>query len=212
MTPHWCAMYKLLFLSLFFLAYHLCEKATWGFTVARLYTMHDLNLSNFEDPAPYLGQKFYLKDQGGQSFVFFSEDGRLVLKLFKEMPRPWLIWPAYQKKKLGKLSRTLRGYTLAMERMPESSALLALHFKVTEKPLIVTLVDRLNIAHSVDLSKVYFALQHKVEPISSSLPIKPLFEELKKVGLKDHDHRLEQNIGQKDGRLVFLDPGRFTTL
>jgi hypothetical protein len=205
-------MYKLLFISLVFLTYHLCEKATWGFTVARLLTSHDLNFSNYEDPVPYLNQTFYLKDQGGQSFVFFSEDGRTVLKFFKDMPRPWLLWPSYQKKKLSKLSRTLQGYTLAMERLPESSALLALHFKTTKEPLFVTLVDRLHIAHRVDLSKVYFALQRKVDPLSSETPLTPLLEELKKAGLTDHDHRLEQNIGQDRGRLVFLDPGRFTLL
>jgi hypothetical protein len=209
-------MYKLIFVSLLFLAYHLCEKATWGFTIARLHTTCDLNLSNHIDPAPYLNQKFFLKDQGGQSFVFFSEDGTLVLKVFKDMPRPWLILPSYQKKKLGKLVRTLRGYTLAMERLPSETALLSLHFKPSLTPLPTILVDRLNIAHTVDLSSVYFVVQKKVEPFASR-PLSPpelqrVVDRLYEVNLTDHDHRLHLNLGWDGDHLVFLDPGRFTAL
>ena len=201
------------FLLLFALAYHLCDKVTWGFTLARLHTTYDLNLANHTDPTPYLHQKFYLRDQGGQSYVFFSEDDTLVLKVFKDMPRPWLIFPSYQKKKIGKLRRTLTGYTLAFEHIPTNTALLSLHLKPSSTPLMASLVDRLNITHTADLSSVYFVVQRKAEPLSSR-PFDPaelqqLLGRLESAHLCDHDHRLHLNLGWVDDELVFLDPGRF---
>ena len=60
-----------LFFALFGLAYFLSDLATWGFTLARLRTSYNLSLpSEGAEPYLYLKQKFYLKAQGGQSYVF----------------------------------------------------------------------------------------------------------------------------------------------
>ncbi len=114
----------LLFVALFGLAYFLSDLATCGFTLARLRTSYNLSLpSEGAEPYLYLKQKFYLKAQGGQSYVFISADGKYVLKFFKDMPRPWLPLPSYQKKKIGKLKRTLKGYQLAFSRLREETGL-----------------------------------------------------------------------------------------
>lgn len=209
---------KLLKISAFFLLFvltdHFTEKATWGFTTARLHTTHDLGFSNRGDPTSYLHQKFYLFAQGGQSYTFVSQDGTTVLKLFKDMPRPWLALASYQQKKLGKLRRTLKGYALAFDRLQKLTGLIALHLKTTpSSPLPVTLVDRLNISHTVDLSSIYFILQHRAQPLSShpfSLSqVQKLIEERCAAHLADHDPRLHLNLGWKDQELIFIDPGRF---
>jgi hypothetical protein len=94
-----------LFIALFGLAYFFSDLATWGFTIARLRTSQPLGPSEGVEPYLILKQKFYLKDQGGQSYVFISADEKYVLKFFKDMPRPWIPLKNYQRKKLGKQTR-----------------------------------------------------------------------------------------------------------
>ena len=203
-----------LFFALFGLAYFLTDLATWGFTVARLRTSQPLGPSNGVDPYLYLQQKFYLKAQGGQSYVFISADGNTVLKFFKEMPRPWIPFANYQAKKLGKLKRTLNGYQLAFERLREESGLLYLHLSPTPAPLPVILVDRLHIEHAIDLSTTYFILQKKAAPLTdlsteALSQISHLLQIRAAHHISDHDPRLQSNLGWCDGHLVFIDPGRF---
>jgi hypothetical protein len=202
----------LLFFFIFALAYFLTDLATWGFTIARLRTAQPLGPSEGIDPYLYLRQKFYLKDQGGQSYVFISSDEKYVLKFFKDMPRPWIPFPNYQKKKLGKLKRTLHGYHLAFERLPQETGLLYLHLSPTLTPLPAILVDRLLIEHSVDLSSTYFVLQKRAAPLTKKPALSQVSELLQKrasVHIADHDPRLHTNLGWIDNHLVFIDPGRF---
>jgi hypothetical protein len=204
----------LLFLTLFILAYFLTDQATWGFTVARLKTSQPLGPSLGVDPHLILQQKFYLKDQGGQSYVFISADEKYVLKFFKDMPRPWIPFKKYQKKKIGKLIRTINGYHLAFERLREETGLLYLHLSPTKPALPTTLVDRLSIEHSIDLSSVYFVLQKRATPVASFSEstlnqVSALLQKRASAHIADHDPRLHTNLGWIDGQLVFIDPGRF---
>lgn len=203
-----------LFFALFGLAYFLTDLATWGFTIARLRASQPLGPSEGIDPYLYLQQKFYLKAQGGQSYVFISSDGKTVLKFFKEMPRPWLPLSHYQSKKLGKLKRTLTGYQLAFNRLRKESGLLYLHLSPTPTPLPAILVDRLHIEHHLDLSSTYFVLQKKATPLSdlsegTLSQISTLLQKRASLQISDHDPRLQSNLGWCDGQLVFIDPGRF---
>ncbi len=204
----------LLFFTLFGLAYFFSDLVTWGFTIARLRTSKPLGPSRGAAPYLILKQKFYLKDQGGQSYVFISADEKYVLKFFKDMPRPWIPFKNYQQKKLGKLIRTLSGYHLAFERLQQETGLLYLHLSPTTTPLPTTLVDRLNIEHPIDLSSVYFVLQKRATPISSFsestlLQVSELLQKRASLHIADHDPRLHDNLGWIDGHLVFIDPGRF---
>jgi hypothetical protein len=201
------------------LAYYLSDLATlatWGFTIARLKTSHDLGFTPCgADPRPYLSQKFYLRDQGGQSYVFISADHQYILKFFKDMPRPWIPFSGYQQKKLGKLKRTLKGYDLAYHRLPKETGLISLHTALTSTPIPATLVDRLNIEHAVDLSSVYFILQKTADPLpkelgsESLLQIRQLLQRRASAQIADHDPRLHLNLGWVDGHPIFIDPGRF---
>jgi hypothetical protein len=204
----------LLFFALFGLAYFLTDLATWGFTVTRLRTSQPLGPSEGVDPYLYLQQKFYLKDQGGQSFVFISADGKYILKFFKDMPRPWVPFSGYQKKKLGKLKRTLTGYHLAFDRLRQETGLLYLHLSPTQAPLPTVLVDRLAIEHAIDLSSIYFILQKRATPLTdfSETTLSQISELLQKrasAHIADHDPRLHSNLGWIEDHPVFIDPGRF---
>jgi len=197
--------------------YFLCEKATWGFTLTRLHTQHDIGFENEGlEPTPYLQQKYYLKAQGGQSYVFFSEDGQYVLKFFKDMPRPWLTKESYQTKKWGKLHRTLTGYKLAYDHLLEETGLITLHLKPYTTPLITRLIDRLGIEHTVDLGSTYFVIQKRAEPLtfdqfqSHIQAIRVILKKQQAKQIVDHDTRLLSNIGWADGQPLFIDPGRFT--
>jgi hypothetical protein len=205
---------SVLFLALFGLAYFLTDLATWGFTTARLKASETLGSSAGNDPHPYLQQKFYLKDQGGQSYVFISSDGKYVLKFFKDMPRPWLPLSHYKKKKLGKLKRTLNGYQLAFDRLRQETGLLYIHLCPTSTPLPAILVDRLNIEHTLDLSSTYFVLQKRAAPLqtvsqATLSQISELLQKRAREQIADHDPRLHSNLGWIDNHLVFIDPGRF---
>ncbi len=206
-------------LTIYGVAYFLCEPVTWGFNLSRLPTSHDLGFENEgEDPAPYLEQKFALQAQGGQSYVFFSEDGKYVLKFFKDMPRPWLKKKSYKQKKWGKLHRTLTGYKLAFDRLLEETELITLHLKPSPGPLLAKLVDRLQIEHRVDLAFVYFVIQKRVDPLSEAdfqshlESIECLLQKREEVKIADHDPRLLSNIGWSEGHPVFIDPGRFVNI
>ncbi len=215
LKPARCLLKSLTFFALFGLAYFLSDQATWGFTVARLKTSQDLGfISAGADPHLYLQQKFYLRDQGGQSYVFVSADENYVLKFFKDMPRPWLALASYQKKKLGKLKRTLNGYQLAFNHLREDTGLLSLHLSPTASPLLTTLVDRLGIEHAIDLSSTYFVLQRKAAPLPdfSAATVSQISRLVKKrasAHIADHDPRLQANLGWIDNRPIFIDPGRF---
>jgi hypothetical protein len=204
----------LLFFVLFGLAYFFSDLATWGFTIGRLRTTRPLGPSSGVDPYLILKQKFYLKDQGGQSYVFISADEKYVLKFFKDMPRPWIPFKNYQNKKLGKLIRTINGYHLAFDRLRDETGLLYLHLSPTATPLPTILVDRLTIEHPIDLSSVYFVLQKRAAPVSafteSTLAqVSELIQKRASCHIADHDPRLHANLGWVDGQLVFIDPGRF---
>jgi|GEM_PF-5661254 len=206
------------FFSLFFMAYPLCEMATWGFSIPRLQIDPKCSLENIGTIPPVLlnqSSRFYLQKQGGQSYVFFSEDGQFVLKFFKEAPRPWLLSNRYREKKWNKLRRTFQGYRLAYLRLPRETGLLYLQGERSFCPFKVILVDRLQIAHTLDLSSCYFLLQKRANSIIH-LTYKELVPQVHKLLLRrgashlaDHDPHLYDNLGLIEGELVFIDPGRF---
>ncbi len=204
-----------IFLLIFAILYLVCEQATWGFTISHLKIDKEFVTVNAGIRPFFLKNRFYLQEQGGQAYVFFSEDGKFVLKFFKDAPRPWLRLPRYRTKKWQKLQKTLDGYRLALNHLQKESGVLYLHTAHSSNPLFATLVDRLNIAHVVDLSCCYFVLQKRAS-IPTTNELKKLIPQIKELIFKrnalkigDHDFRLHKNLGLIDGNLSFIDPGQF---
>ena len=176
-----------------------CHHQTKGFAVSKI--LHNLidestsaQLSNeqiqwarhlFAYPFRYLGR-------GHQSFVFLSEDGSHVLKLFNNchqrkmaffrllsalpLIRGWanrhLL--AHQEK----LEKNFKSYQLAFTQMQDKTALLFIHLKATHNLPAVTLIDPLHIKHRLDLNSLGFLIQKKAKLVY------PRLEELIQIGDK----------------------------
>lgn len=197
-------------LALFLLIGVVVEPITWGFSLHRYQLMPTSVTSRGSFPKMLAGQKWVLQSQGGQSYVFFSEDYPFVLKFFKDQPRPYLKYPSYLALKMKKLHRTLNGYSLIYDRCPDLSGIICLHTQRTHS-IPATLIDRLGIHHSVDLNDYLFVLQHKaehIEPKNLQASAESIIQTLSSHHLTDHDPRLHKNLGTLDGHLIVIDPGR----
>ncbi len=197
-------------LVLFLLIGVVVEPLTWGFSLHRYELIPTAVTSRGGFPSALAGQKWFLQAQGGQSYVFFSEDNRYVLKFFKDQPRPYLKYPSYVALKMKKLHRTLSGYSLIYDRCHDLSGLVCLHTQ-SSHPIPATLIDRIGMTHSVDLNDYLFVLQHKAEILERhdvKASAQSIIQALSTHHLTDHDPRLHKNLGTLDGHLIVIDPGR----
>lgn len=159
-----------------------CHYQTKGFRVSKI--TQNLPLSSQQEliagdePFNILSQKFHFLSRGLQSFVFLSEDGQYVLKVFNNVHQqrhsfyswakrltPWTpLWALHQQKKaLDKLERTFTSYKIAFDTMQAQTALVYVHAApTTALPSTVTLIDPLGIAHRIDPNQTGFLIQKKV--------------------------------------------------
>jgi hypothetical protein len=205
--------------ALFLLLGLLVEPLTWGFSLSR-YQLTPLLFQSFGTfPQHLLGQTWKLEAEGGQSYVFISQDGTHVLKFFKDQPRPWLKLASYEAQKNKKLHRTLTGYSLIYERCPALSGIVCIHTQ-TSSSIPATLIDRLGIVHTIDLSSYLFVLQEKAESLEAPksddekqallTETSLLVQTLASHRLKDHDPRLHLNLGRLGQHLIVIDPGKIS--
>lgn len=174
---------KLLILAICCIALaRFCHHQTKGFRLSKI--THNLPLSAEQqaiagdEPVNMLNQKFYFLSRGLQSFVFVSEDGEYVLKLFNNCHQqryalycfarrltPFApMWALQkQKKALEKIERTFNSYKIAFDLMQEQTALLYVHAaSTTTLPSTLTLVDPLHIEHQINPNKIGFLIQKRV--------------------------------------------------
>lgn len=213
----------LVFLLLFPFLSKFCEKQTDGFTLLRTRANLPFNPlweTQTEDLAAY-AQKFYYLECGGQSYVFLSEDGNYVLKLFK------LHRKVSTEKKRKKLNRDFLSYKIAFDQLSQETGVLAVHLNHTSHlRRQVTIVDKLQISHTIDLDTSYYILQkraHLVYPHIKKLmkqhqekaaaeAIDSLLEVIVtrcKKGIYDEDARIHRNFGFIENKAVIIDAGRF---
>jgi hypothetical protein len=211
----------LLFVVCFFSVGRFCKKQTDGFTVAS--TQFDLprnpDWATLER-AVGLEQKFTYLGRGAQSYVFASEDGQYVLKLFRKR---------YLRKsrREAKLVKEFNSYKLAYDVLRKETALVYLHLnKTTHLRQKITLVDRLGIEHPLDADQTYFLVQKKAELLYPGLEklareekIEAAKEALTRLvgllvtrcqkGIFDKDPDLNTNFGLLKEEPVQIDIGRF---
>lgn len=175
----------LLFLLLFFGVERLCHRATDGFAMVNVYPPKG-NYSRWETEEPFpsqeisLDQPFYYLDSGSQSYVFLSEDGETVLKLFKfqhmRIP-PWIdLLPLpnslagkrdkKRSKKWDVLERTMSSYQIAFENMRQETGILYFSSSLGEK---VRIYDKIGKKHVVDLSRTPFVLQKRASLVYDTI-------------------------------------------
>ncbi len=168
-----------------------CHHATQGFRLSKVRSnliesekIYDAESSDREFAHKLFHQKFHYLGRGLQSFVFESEDGNYVLKLFNNryqrkihffsilshLPfiRSWALLRAeyYQ----GKLTKTFKSYKIAFEDMKDKTGLLYTHLERTSNlPTRATIVDRLNICHEINPNNMGFLVQKKATLVYPAL-------------------------------------------
>lgn len=177
------------FIVLFFGIERFCYHQTKGFRVDKVYSdipyVHQENTLTFptceEEQAilPFLDKPFYFLGKGVQSYVFVSQDGSVVLKLFKHhhfwLPSKIirsLILPTsleplrsnilFEREK--RVFSILRSCHIAYSRCKEETGVLYIHLQKTDHlKRSLTLVDNLGIAHHFDADLLEFAVQLKAD-------------------------------------------------
>jgi hypothetical protein len=218
----------LLFALCFVAVERLTHKATRGFTLPNIYSNEPIELYT-RGELPKLDQSFRFLGCGLEFYAFVSEDGKLILKLFKlhhvrqaELLSRFLPFckKLYTQKK-ERLTSTLASCRLAFEELQNETGLLYLHLGQTdgELPRIV-LIDKLGIEHSVRLDEVSFLIQKRAslliptlegpfakESLSSLLH---LIERRCEKGIADRDPVLCQNFGFVENEAIVIDIGSFS--
>ncbi len=171
-------------IALAIVAARFCHHQTRGFRLSKIAestTPRPKEALEESCPAPIaslLGQQFHYFARGKQSFVFLSEDGEYVLKIFNNTYQrkikalhllsflPWIGQWAKEKELYfqSKLERTFESYQIAMSQMQEKSGLCYTHlFPSRSLPKKLTLIDPLHIAHTVDPNTMGFLIQKRVQ-------------------------------------------------
>lgn len=185
-----------------------------------------------------LSQPFTYLARGKQSFVFLSEDGKTVLKLLNNHYQwqiraynflPQMSWKEENLTYLQrKLAETFQSYLLSFSQLKEETGLFFLHLKKSHHlKQKVKIVDKLGIAHEIDLDKTAFILQERATLAYTQLEkwiehkelqaareglhsLVALLKTRLEKGIADKDPLIRTNIGFIDGKARFLDLGPFS--
>ncbi|MFS8562990.1 MAG: hypothetical protein LVR00_01090 [Rhabdochlamydiaceae bacterium] len=215
------------------------RKELDGFQICKISSNLPFNAA-WEVPIPQKGklaaikkaldQPFSYFGKGSQAFVFVSADQQYVIKLIRYnhlRPSIWekLASPDKGKALEGKLERDFTSYKIAYEDLSEETGLLFLHLNKTDffdQKLVI--VDKIGIAHTLDLDSTDFILQKRVNPLYPHL--KRLMDEQKEEeakhlishlvslltkqyqkGIVNTDVDLFKNFGCLDQQTIELDVG-----
>jgi hypothetical protein len=179
--------------------------------------------NKLEQAREILEQPFFYLAKGRQFYAFLSQDGKYVLKLMKCQRFNMLPWaktlqPArfcYKQKQIKALFTSCQ---IAADELSDVTGVLFVHLvPFAETKMRVTIFDKLNSAHELNLDTVPFLLQTYVaqgsHPEAQKL-ISLLAYETAKRGYIDTDSGgLERgNIGFVDNKAVYIDVGTFSSL
>lgn len=185
----------------------------------------------FEKPFTYLAK-------GKQSYVFLSSDGKFVLKLFRfdqcKIPLGKIIKqkaevflgrrPKAVPMPLSERAyRTFQSCFLSHVLAPLQTGVIWVHLNPQEGKLPRFVVkDKMGRGHAIDPRSFRFVLQKRAVPFTSALlqgseesrkvwirSFIVMLEELRALGLSNHDGKIGQNFGLLEGRAVTIDIGNF---
>lgn len=187
-----------------------------------------------------LNQKFTWIGHGHQVFVFGSEDGNYVLKIFKfkrlkpsqlrnclsYLPPFKNYCAAEESKRARRFFKLFNGYHTAYMLDSKYTGMHYVHLNhSTNLKKTVTIIDRLGVAHNINMDRTIFAIQDraiKTKEWLSNLLEKGKVEKAKqallalldmyvseyRLGIFDHDHNIMHNTGFVDNRPIRLDTGQ----
>lgn len=185
----WNVAFSLTFAAAgYFGARYFCYKQTDGFTIWGI-TPHRSFENSFEtrpltdaeqiEISAALNQPYFHGARGGQTYVFFSKDGKYALKLLKQRmytiplwfnitPLPFVLDRYKQKKRAlirDKCRRDFTSYKIAFEELQDLTGVVYIHLHPTDTlKMNLHISDKLGITHQIDLDKIDFVLQRKAEP------------------------------------------------
>jgi hypothetical protein len=241
----------LLFCVLFYGVGRFCHRQTHGFQLCKVVSTHHadpeglpqaLSGGEKEELKAVFAQPFYFLGSGGQCYAFVSQDQKMVLKLFKKhhirlwkffqrLPLP-SIFEGYRQQILRKNAHQSPAFfescKIAYGELRERTGLVYLHLHQTdyfEKRL--TIVDKLGIAHQINLDATDFALQRKAEFTNPKLKklmrgnqidaakecidsMLDLIVERCRKGIRDRDPNFRRNMGFIGNTAIEIDLGSYS--
>lgn len=187
-------------------------------------------------PVPELDQPYHYLAKGCQAYVFLSEDGKYVLKLFKfkRFHEPFLLayfnFPylvAKRKQKEEALHFALQAWQVAYDKLPTESGLLYVHVNpTTGLNQHIVFYDKIGLKYVFEADNTVFMLQHRAEMMIPWIEEKMAAGETSSVqaflhelifmlkgeylkGVNDADLALMQNTGVYQGHPFHIDVGQF---
>lgn len=223
-----------------------CYRITHGFRPAKC-TLHwpdnpewenePLGIEKSQEVQAILGQRFSYFAKGKQCFVFISQDGKHVLKLFRfdacKIPYGQKIAHRIKKWRRGAvedlhplatvLPKVMNSCKMAYTKAAPLTGLVYIHLNPKRGALpILRIKDRLGRTHHLDPADYRFILQKKCDPLMPTLihatpkererllsSFSLLIHRLGDLGLKNIDPRLSCNFGFINGEAMALDVGNF---
>ena len=226
----------LLLLALFAIG-KFCHKQTDGFTLAKI-SQTLLEKGGSEVDPNLLQTPYRYLTKGGQSYVFASDDGRYILKFFRnsrlanlQLLQHLLPLSSIKKKiqmQEKELFETLQSFAIAQKHLKEETGLIATHLD-GQIPLSapLTIIDKLGIAHKMDANRYPFIIQERVTLVKDRIDelmhagqveqahvaIASLFALVQKrieKKIEDQDPNLSKNFGFCQNHAIQIDAGRFS--
>ncbi len=210
-----------------------CHKQTDGFTINNILAPATAKVEHaLTPPTPekaaeigqILDQPFTFMKSGGQTYAFLSQDGKYVLKFFKNHHLRTIPWIQPQEKQ----EIFFQSCKIAYQEMHEETALLYTQLNRSAWwNRKITLVDKIGISYQVELDELRFMLQKRATlafPRLKELVKQGKKEEAKSVissilnllalrsqkGVKDLDGGLKRNIGLVENHAIEIDIGSFS--
>ncbi len=184
-----------------------------------------------------LNQPFSLHRRGSQAYVFLSQDGQYVLKIFAKPLRDYVFPYRFHIRFLRKpqeppqvlMEKGLRGYFLESRLPPQRTGLIYTHLNTTKKQLpTLPIQDAFGRSHNIPLDNYRFVIQKTCTPLTFALKesgkkdpeklkhlIESYFQAISlrtSLGLKNCDTEFKKNFGVLDGQVIEFDCGEYALL
>ncbi|MDN3506482.1 MAG: hypothetical protein P0S96_04560 [Simkaniaceae bacterium] len=181
-------------------------------------------------PLDKLKQTFSFLGSGVQCYAFLGEDQETVLKVFKHYhfglnTKTLSKLPLTQKtlaKRKKRIDTIFKSAILAQTTLTKQTGVIHLNINPARETYpTVTIYDKINIAHQLDLNKTPFLLQKKADMLLPYIATHPeqkeaimdsynaCVENRTKLQITNTDPILDRNFGVLDGQVIEIDIGSF---
>lgn len=210
----------------------LFRKSTEGFRLGKLACDVPFHFSSNHEIPEVLQHSFTFFSRGAQTFVFLSEDGRYILKLFRNDPwvHPWRKFLRdcfFRKSRMApekKIYNLLNAAKIASEKAPDLTGICYAHLSPTTHLPKTLLIAPFARRFSVDLNRYSFVIQHRAEPIAEvfrrtldraafrriSLSFIELLKERTARKIYNSDKKIAHNFGFLGDRAIEWDFGNYS--